>query len=91
MVFISRKQYCRKFIQSLQTGYFVKVEFDLGANRFFHPYLLDQNMAFKGVCVFLGDVKIFFGRIFEIVQNKDLPKTVRFRNFPAQQGTFMDK
>ena len=45
MVTIIGKQYPGKFVQSLDTGNLVVIQFDFGAGNSFHPCFFDANRA----------------------------------------------
>jgi hypothetical protein len=87
---VPREEQPGKLIHSLDSGYLVAVEFDLGAWHISHPYLFGRNRPFPGRSGRLVMLKFFHpaGRPFR--ENHLLPKTLRFRGCPAQHGALKD-
>jgi hypothetical protein len=72
----------------MDPGNFVVTEIDLCAWHLFDPCLFRQNMTFERVRGVFDDVKIISGYMLQMPERGLLPKTMRFRCVPAQQGTF---
>ena len=68
MVSIAGTESPGPFIEALDLGDPVTVEFDFRADRILHPSLFVSNVPFKGLCIFLLMLK-FLGR-FETSINK---------------------
>ena len=59
MVFISREKYLGKLFQTLDSGYFIAVQFNLRAWNIFHPSVFDENLDFLDEKDFLAMLKFF--------------------------------
>jgi hypothetical protein len=86
---VPREEQPGKLIHSLDSGYLVAVEFDLGAWHISHPYLFGRNRPFPGRSGMLVMLKFFHPAGSPLRENHSSPKTLRFRGGPAQYGTLM--